>query len=310
MLSVFEKIEHQRQVPAKVFITQVESCRLHWHYDYELLVILSGNLRVFSGPEPFVMSAGDIALFNTKDIHGFSGTGAENLCLCIQFSPVFFSSVLSDRQAFYFYLNSVTGIFPPLIPYKDFVTAACRIGQAFKLETPFSRMRMTALLQSLATDLVEFTEYEIRSAAIDLEDRYSGDTFNEISNYIDSNLADVNLADNICRIFRMTSKQIYRYLKNASGLTLKDLIDSARIEKSKRLLRETNIKISVIADDCGFMSEATFFRVFHESTGMTPKDYRHGMDSFPLDKVVQGYLNFNERKAEQLLEEFCASLSA
>jgi AraC-like DNA-binding protein len=306
MPSVFEKIDHQRLVPAKIFITQIESSRPHWHYDYELLVVLSGNLRVFSGPQSFIMAAGDIALFNTKEIHGFSNTGSENICLYIQFSPIFFSSILSENQTFFFYLNSVTKIFTPQIPYSAFAASACRIGQVSRSKAPFTRIRIMAFMQTLAADLVEFTEHDIRSVAINAEDGYGDGSFTEISNYIDTHLIDENLACDICKTFHTTPKQIYRYLKNISGFTLKDLIDTARIEKSKHLLRETSTKISVIADMCGFTSETTFFRVFRKETGKTPYDYRHGLDSLPSSGDVRGYLRFSEDKAHRLLEEFAS----
>jgi AraC-like DNA-binding protein len=308
MRSVFEKIDHQRFVPVKAFITQIDSSRPHWHYDYEILVILEGKLQVFCDSRSFIMETGDIALFNTKEIHGFTKTNCENICLYIQFSPVVFSSILDENQAFAFYLNSVTDAFSPRIPYRDFTAAACRVGQAARSRDPGARLRVTALMLTLAADLLDFTEHEIRSAAASPEESadFGEGILPGLISFIDSNLQSETLADDIYRKFRTSQKQLYRYLKGITGLTLKDLIDAARIEKSKQLLRMNTIKISEIADECGFASEATFFRVFRKETGKTPRDFRHGMDSLPSDESVRGYLRFSEEKAERLLEEFAA----
>jgi AraC-like DNA-binding protein len=46
-------VEHRRAYPANVFVANLGSARLHWHFDYELMVILKGSLQVFCGPEPY-----------------------------------------------------------------------------------------------------------------------------------------------------------------------------------------------------------------------------------------------------------------
>lgn len=82
--SVFEPIEHELLAPAKIFVTGMESSHYHWHYDYEILVLLKGRLQVLCGPSPMLMEEGDIFLVNSKMVHGYRGD-QENLCLFIQF---------------------------------------------------------------------------------------------------------------------------------------------------------------------------------------------------------------------------------
>ena len=46
-----------------------------------------------------------------------------------------------------------------------------------------------------------------------------------------------------------------------------------RLGKAKQLLREGNLKISAIAEACGFSGQYYFSHVFKERTGMTPTEY-------------------------------------
>ena len=78
--SVFEPIEHELLAPAKIFVTGMESSHYHWHYDYEILVLLKGRLQVLCGPSPMLMEEGDIFLVNSKMVHGYRGD-QENLCV-------------------------------------------------------------------------------------------------------------------------------------------------------------------------------------------------------------------------------------
>jgi AraC-like DNA-binding protein len=302
--SIYEKIDHKQSYPAKIFITRLESSRLHWHYDYELLVVLKGSLQIYSGPTAYTTNTGDIVLFNSKIIHGLKGLDTENLCLFIQFPPSLFEHVLSNQQLYYFYLNSANKNFPPKIPYQYFVSLAVRMGISGRQPGSATDMRTHALLLTLAADLVEYTEYDIRSVRSTYYEDLTGEKISQISLFIDSNLQDKDLAAKIIDTFATTEKTLYRHLKNTTGLTLKDLIDTARVERSKQLLRESDKHISAISDECGFSNEVTFYRVFKKETGRTPKKFRQSGSNPFVEPKVQGYLRFDEKSVEQVLHQY------
>ena len=47
-----------------------------------------------------------------------------------------------------------------------------------------------------------------------------------------------------------------------------------------------------------------FYRVFKKETGITPKEYRRGEGTGPVEKEIQGYLNFDKKEAEKLLHYY------
>ena len=58
------------------------------------------------------------------------------------------------------------------------------------------------------------------------------------------------------------------------GCSFNQFINNYRMEKAKMLLRQVpNMKISTVGLESGFANERTFFRVFKEATGMTPKEW-------------------------------------
>ncbi len=58
------------------------------------------------------------------------------------------------------------------------------------------------------------------------------------------------------------------------GKSFPQLMNEYRIEDAKRLLRETDAPIKVVAEDVGFNSLASFNRVFKEMTGDSPSKFR------------------------------------
>ena len=58
------------------------------------------------------------------------------------------------------------------------------------------------------------------------------------------------------------------------GETLSGVIEKKRIEKACELLRNTNMKITNIAELVGYYSDVTFRRAFKKLMGLSPAEYR------------------------------------
>ncbi len=67
-------------------------------------------------------------------------------------------------------------------------------------------------------------------------------------------------------------------LKSITGKTTKEHIHYHLIERAKNKLVSTNLSIAEIAYDLGFEYPQYFNRLFKDKTGMTPKEYRLGVN--------------------------------
>jgi YesN/AraC family two-component response regulator len=64
--------------------------------------------------------------------------------------------------------------------------------------------------------------------------------------------------------------------KKETGQTFSDYVIELRIERARRLLRESNLKIYEIASKIGYLDLQHFGKIFKKRTGMSPKEYRYG----------------------------------
>ncbi len=61
---------------------------------------------------------------------------------------------------------------------------------------------------------------------------------------------------------------------NAQGGTFIQLVNDYRLQHAKELLRsDSSKKMATIGLESGFANERSFFRVFKDATGMTPKEW-------------------------------------
>jgi len=67
----------------------------------------------------------------------------------------------------------------------------------------------------------------------------------------------------------------YNYVfKKSMGVSPLKYITSLRINKAKYLLKNTDLKVSRIASECGYSDSHFFHRIFKNETEMTPGQYR------------------------------------
>ena len=92
--------------------------------------------------------------------------------------------------------------------------------------------------------------------------------------YIENNYGDPELNNGQLAAMCQISEVYFRKLfSKRYKVTPRQFIIDVRIGKAKELLSEGRLKISVIAETCGFSNPYHFCRSFKEQTGLTPTEY-------------------------------------
>lgn len=80
--------------------------------------------------------------------------------------------------------------------------------------------------------------------------------------------------EDIARVYGLGAKYIGRLFKEQTGESFNSCLNRVRIHHAKRLLSGTKAQIIEIALECGYNNVAYFNRVFKNSQGVTPSEYR------------------------------------
>lgn len=300
---IYEAIEHGTKFPAKIFITSIGQSTYHWHYDYELILVLKGSVSLKLWPDSCLIREGNIVLINSKVVHGLNETNENNICLIIQMKQELFENWKDKNQNYQFYLNSSTDLVKPKVPYEVFSKIAAEIGLRCYEDTLTGYYRIQALLYTLVADIFEYTHYDIRQYTDKNATVLEADILLRIIEYVEKNYSEDNLAEALCHYIGMSDKTLYRFLKAHTNLTLKELITSIKLEKTLYMLTKTEKPISIIAQECGFGTDKTFYRIFKNVFGITPNEYRCRGTKIE-NKQIQGYIDFNKREAIRLLNNY------
>jgi AraC-like DNA-binding protein len=74
----------------------------------------------------------------------------------------------------------------------------------------------------------------------------------------------------------LSDRRLHDCVKNNTGMSFTDYINSLRLNHSRELLSrlDENLTIEAIALDSGFNSRVTFYRLFNEKYGLSPKQFK------------------------------------
>lgn len=94
-------------------------------------------------------------------------------------------------------------------------------------------------------------------------------------NYIKTNLHLPLTVETLCQMIGITQPYLYRIFKEEAGCSPKQYISSAKIARAKKLLSETELSVSQIADSVGFQSVLDFSKFFSRHEKLSPSAYRN-----------------------------------
>jgi AraC-like DNA-binding protein len=106
-------------------------------------------------------------------------------------------------------------------------------------------------------------------------DYKNNDTKNKFINYIHENcfLYDFSITE-MSKLFNVSQSSLSQQFKHYTGNTISHYVDNLRIEKSKSLLKTTQLPIKDIISQIGYCDSSSFTRKFKQMVGMTPGKYR------------------------------------
>ncbi len=80
--------------------------------------------------------------------------------------------------------------------------------------------------------------------------------------------------EDLVGVAAMSRRGLHKAFMEHLGRTPGQELQRVRIERAKRLLRESGYKLEVLSNMCGYQSANSFCIAFKQATGMSPKQYR------------------------------------
>ena len=138
------------------------------------------------------------------------------------------------------------------------------------------RQQRETLEKYLALIEVSGERFEVSIEKSNVSDNRQEDPLLErVKQFVEANLSnsDAGVGD-MAAAAAISRSGLQRKLKQAMGITPQDLMKEARIKRACLLLQTTNKTVSEVAYACGFTDPKYFSRIFKQSTGQVPTEYK------------------------------------
>ncbi len=112
---------------------------------------------------------------------------------------------------------------------------------------------------------------------------YSGAKYHDLVGqtmaYVKENYDKRITLDELAGKVYLSKSYLCSVFKEETGMSIIAYINRIRVQKSKQLLADSRLNMSMIASKCGFQDQSYFTKIFKRETGLSPKQYRESLRS-------------------------------
>jgi two-component system response regulator YesN len=131
-------------------------------------------------------------------------------------------------------------------------------------------------LQSITTLLADFMEKVINEIR-HMRNSNSKALINKALNYIHYHYDEKISLEDVAQQLHLSKHYLCSAFKKATGENMSLYINKLRIEKAKRMLLESEVRVKEIFEEVGYSNQQYFSKVFKRITGMTVMEYKESM---------------------------------
>lgn len=238
----------------------------YYKKNFYLIYVVSGKGYMQSGDEKIIISPGQLIYINLSEPYKYYSHKKDPW----EILWIFFGG--KDAEWFY---NNITGRSKTILNISEDSGIPKKMNEIFELygtKDPFIEFKTHRLLTDLLVDL--YIE-SVRSSNIKKDKAYElPDPVKAVMDFVEQNYFRRITLEELAAITYLNPFYLLKLFKKHTGYTPGEYINRFRIEYSKQLLAKPEMTIEQIALFLGFNTHSYFSKIFRQSTGLTPVQFR------------------------------------
>ena len=231
---------------------------VHYHDAYEIYILEKGERKYLIDGTLISLSAQEIALIKPFELHSTEGSSYSRYVL-------YFKEEYLDR----YFSAEGKAVILSLFSQKKLTLDAKNYAHLIELLVELNKNHEDFLLLG-----------EIIHIMLSCRDLPSGHNDEESSliariiEYLGQNYLVLTGLDELSSHFFITKSHLCRLFKRETGLSVITYVNAKKLQHATEELCFSRKSVKKIAADCGFHSSMYFCKLFRESFGLSPAEYR------------------------------------
>ncbi len=290
-------------LPVEVSIISIGNMESYWHDEVEIVLVLSGTVKIMLERENVILNEDDIFLINSKEVHKYVKLTSNCTVLSLSIDLSRYDKRYYGISDLYFNCNSTKdkdqSKFGPLRRILAEVSTIILLKEeGFRL---LLESKINYLLIYLITNFQVYKDLDSNKETVNKEDR---DRILKAVNYIDENFSQKITLEEVAKLVLISPNYLSHSFTKVMNISFQEYIAINRLNHAIELIISTDKSITDIANSSGYSSVSHFNKVFKEKYGLTPTDYRDKYRSNQFNtknQIREGYIDYFElNKAKSL----------
>lgn len=293
-----EKVFFDHQNPVKLGVMEIEEYPIHFHDEFEVVYVIEGEINLKNGNCEYLLKKDDIFILNAKEIHSYYCTDKKNKVAILQIDFRYYEDENNPLENSFFITDMKDKNNKKLEALKE-----AFIGILFEKieERPGYEKRMSEMTGELLKTLSNHFQYfsiEDGKFVNKVNSNRSKVQSERLMRIIDYMYGNYNRKLTLTEISQNEHLSLYylsHLMKASVGMSFQELLNFIRVEESEKLLLDTDKKISIIAEECGFSSTRYYLKYFSMWFDHNPIEHRNLFKDKVYSRMSRGKYTIVER---------------
>ena len=240
--------------------------RPHWHREFEILRVISGEFRLYLNAKEYVLRENDVILYGSGVLH--RGTPKN----CVYECAVFDLGLLGNRYGIHAEEYVIELPSDNTESIGEARETAAELLSTVKEKGEFYELKTLSLIYDLFFRLYRdgFITSEGKKGQLPKQTRVIAKTLS----WIEEHFSEPITLRKLSEVSGMNEKYLCRIFKEYTSKSPMSYVNEYRIDNACIRISEGRSSLTQIAYDCGFNDSGYFSKTFKRFKGMTPAEYK------------------------------------
>ncbi|MCC8162461.1 MAG: AraC family transcriptional regulator [Lachnospiraceae bacterium] len=288
MREEYEIVEHPQIPDVKIFVVEMTYRSPHTHREFEICVVLSGEISIYTNQKTQVFRKGDLMIFNPYQMHELHSLTEKTMLLSVQISFGFCRKIFSEIRNLKF-------------DHVELPAETFRSGQEFQhlwrlfLDSAILYMKrsrnyeffcMGRLYEAFGM-LLDTQPWHILSEKENTEYYNKVKRLGRITEYTEAHFTEKVLLSEVAQMENLSLSYLSHFFKEMLGISFQQYVALLRFERARKLVENTDRSLTEICMECGFSDYRYLNKIYQKQLGYTPQEYRSSHVRFAAERQTE-----------------------